>query len=310
MNELQTAKIKEHLEKAKILESRIFTLNNMISLMDEKINYLKSEKYVPEPRHHRNNFNWISPFMIILLIAFVALTAMTASSTFDFIGIILCVLSVILIFFSAETMGIVFGSIGIAIVGTFILYLISAAITAAKNGKIDKEHGIVLNQAGQEHQKELAKAKIITNQKMQLIQKRRSAEAMLENIYRENIIYPKYRNMVAVLSMYEYFTSGRCTELTGHEGAYNIYENELRLNIIISSLDDILYRLDEIKQNQYVLYQELKSTQNMIDSLSGDLNYMMSSVNAVERNSSIAAYNSKMAAEDTRLLTYINMINQ
>lgn len=310
MNELQTNQIKEHLEKAKILESRIFTLNNMISLMDEKINYLKSEKYVPEPRHHSNNFNWVTPFMIILLIAFVALTAMTANSTFDFIGIILCVLSVILIFFSSETMGIVFGSIGIAIAGTFILYLISAAITTAKNSKIDKEHGMVLNQVGQDHQKELAKAKIITNQKMQLIQKRRSAESMLENIYRENIIYPKYRNMVAVLSMYEYFTSGRCTELTGHEGAYNIYENELRLNIIISSLDDILYRLDEIKQNQYVLYQELKSTQNMIDSLSGDLNYMMSSVNAVERNSSIAAYNSKMAAEDTRLLTYINMINQ
>lgn len=306
MNELQTNQIKEHLEKAKILESRIFTLNNMISLMDEKINYLKSEKRVDTPSYYCNDFFGLVPFIVILLISYV----MLAAATGDFIGVVVCTISILLIFTSGTVAGVVFGSIGIAAVGTLILYLISVAITAAKNRAIDKEYDMLLNRASQEHQKELAKAKIITNQKMQLIQKRREAESMLENIYRENIIYPKYRNMIAVLSMYEYFTSGRCTELTGHEGAYNIYENELRLNIIISSLDDILYRLDEIKQNQYVLYQELKTTQNMIDSLSGDLNYMMSSVNAVERNSSIAAYNSKMAAEDTRLLTYISMINQ
>ncbi|MFR2153751.1 MAG: hypothetical protein ACLS48_02850 [[Eubacterium] siraeum] len=36
----------------------------------------------------------------------------------------------------------------------------------------------------------------------------------LDSLYSLNIIYPKYRYMVAVIRMLEYFESGRCTALT------------------------------------------------------------------------------------------------
>ena len=70
----------------------------------------------------------------------------------------------------------------------------------------------------------------------------------LDSLYSLNIIYPKYRYMVAVIRMLEYFESGRCTALTGADGAYNKYEDEVTQETIISRLDvaiNCLYQLKE-----------------------------------------------------------------
>ncbi len=45
---------------------------------------------------------------------------------------------------------------------------------------------------------------------------------------------------------------GRCVAFEGHEGAYNIYENEIRLNVVIQKLDDVIQKLDQIQDNQYI----------------------------------------------------------
>lgn len=82
--------------------------------------------------------------------------------------------------------------------------------------------------------------------------------SMLQYLYSYNIIYEKYRyDLVAICMFAEYFKSGRCVSFQGHEGAYNIYEQEIRLGIIIEKLDEIIERLDRIEQNQYGLYQAL-----------------------------------------------------
>ena len=36
--------------------------------------------------------------------------------------------------------------------------------------------------------------------------------------------------MIAVAKIYEYLKSGRCTQLNGANGAYRIYDNEIRIN--------------------------------------------------------------------------------
>lgn len=61
----------------------------------------------------------------------------------------------------------------------------------------------------------------------------------------------------------EYLASGRCYSLEGHEGAYNIYENELRQNTIINQLDGITSKLDSIKSNQYLLYNSITEANNI-----------------------------------------------
>ena len=55
---------------------------------------------------------------------------------------------------------------------------------------------------------------------------------LLERMYNKGIIYEKYQyDLVAVSMFAEYFKFGRCSCLEGHEGAYNIYENEIRLGV-------------------------------------------------------------------------------
>ena len=92
-------------------------------------------------------------------------------------------------------------------------------------------------------------------------------QANLKKFYDENILYTKYRNYACVCSLYEYFDSGRCTRLEGHEGAYNILESEMRLNRIITQTSQILSKLDEIKENQELLYDSIQESNRKADKL-------------------------------------------
>lgn len=93
------------------------------------------------------------------------------------------------------------------------------------------------------------------------------AKKRLEELYNNNVVFPKYRNFIAVNQISEYIDSGRCTELEGTNGAYNLFENELRQNIIIDKLDTVINQLDQIRQNQYYIYQALRATQNAIENM-------------------------------------------
>ena len=83
-------------------------------------------------------------------------------------------------------------------------------------------------------------------------------KSSLYNLYSKNVIYAKYRNLVTIATLFEYIDSGRCFELEGPNGAYNLYEGELRADIIISSLNNIIANLESIKNNQYTLYESIE----------------------------------------------------
>ncbi len=92
-------------------------------------------------------------------------------------------------------------------------------------------------------------------------------ENALEQLYAENVIFPKYRNLVAVTAINEYLLSGRCDKLEGPDGAYNLYEMELRQNIIIAQLSSIIDNLEQIRSNQYSLYEELQKSNYTINEI-------------------------------------------
>ena len=93
----------------------------------------------------------------------------------------------------------------------------------------------------------------------------------LEHIYSANVIYPKYRNLVAVTTIYEYLASGRCDTLEGADGAYNLYEMELRQNIVIGQLSSVLDSLEQIKSNQFTLYSEIAESNRKSAELLSDI---------------------------------------
>lgn len=87
-------------------------------------------------------------------------------------------------------------------------------------------------------------------------------------VYKTDFIYPKYHYLQAVTSIYEYFVTGRCDELTGSDGAYNMYENEMRKDgtdsivKIISSTAEIINNPEIIMFRHYVLYRQACSVKD------------------------------------------------
>ncbi len=99
-----------------------------------------------------------------------------------------------------------------------------------------------------------------------------------------NVIYPKYLDIVALTTILEYYETGRVSELKGPDGAYNLYESELRQNIIITKLDTIINQLEQIKSNQYMLYNELQKIEIGVESMSNKLDDIGKSISDMEKN--------------------------
>lgn len=127
----------------------------------------------------------------------------------------------------------------------------------------------------------------------------------LDSLYSLNIIYPKYRYMVAVIRMLEYFESGRCTALTGADGAYNKYEDEVTQETIISRLDVAINCLYQLKENQHMLYDTLEDCLDTSDRIASQVSALTDSNKNIEACSAIAAYNSKIAASNSDALVFI-----
>ena len=123
-------------------------------------------------------------------------------------------------------------------------------------------------------------------------------EEALISLYEEGIIYSKYRNLVAVSTIYEYLASGRCDQLEGPNGAYNLYEMELRQNIVIGQLSTITEHLEQIKENQYTLYYEIqnanRSSESTLSSIGDDVKF--------------SAYQNAATAKNVETMRYISMM--
>lgn len=132
----------------------------------------------------------------------------------------------------------------------------------------------------------------------ELFDARWKLEEALIGLYEEGIIYSKYRNLVAVSTIYEYLASGRCDQLEGPNGAYNLYEMELRQNIVIGQLSTITENLEQIKENQHTLYYEIQSANYNSAS-------MLSSIGDAVK---FSAYQTAAIAKNVETMKYISMM--
>lgn len=149
------------------------------------------------------------------------------------------------------------------------------------NKETEQYKADLLSDAKRVDAERIKKAALQSNMNMLSTANKKSI-ACLQQLYNKNILYSKYRNYACVCTLYEYFASGRCTTLEGHEGAYNILENELRLNRIITQNDQILASLEEIKQNQEMLYDSIQEANRKADQIIRSCNYMSNQLNGVQ----------------------------
>ena len=125
--------------------------------------------------------------------------------------------------------------------------------------------------------------------------------SLLTEYYNYNYIYPDYRGLVPICMIYQYFDSGRCVTLTGHEGAYNLYESELRMNRILGKLDDIIVRLDEIRDSQRILANELKQSDQNIA-------YLCNSVDTIGETTELIKYYNRITAANSTYLVWMDIL--
>lgn len=140
--------------------------------------------------------------------------------------------------------------------------------------------------------------------------------AVRNDLYSYDIIFGKYRDVVALSSFYEYLVSGHCATLEGTDGAYNIYESEIRANRVISQLDTVISALEDIKQNQYMMYQELRSINATLTLLNSTMDKALTSIRGIEANTaSMSEYmehisqNSDVIAHNTAATAYYSKVN-
>lgn len=179
------------------------------------------------------------------------------------------------------------------------------------NAEVDRENKEIAKHNAQLCTKMRKQADVIQTELDQVNNSIAQTLHTLDIYYQMNIIAPKYQhNLIAISSFHEYLTLERTHSLTfnpGDSGAYNIYENELRLNVIIGKLDDIIDRLDQIKSNQYSLYQAIQSSNRTSNQILQAARQSSQRLEAIENNSVISAYNSVLTESNTRYLKWAEM---
>lgn len=219
-------------------------------------------------------------------------------------------------------LGIYFWTVGPKFGGRFLLFFILPAIglicwiigyTVKSRNEYQENQSIIERQYAQEIDAD--RKRVEREEQMALCYKKArnkmyetycKTKTLLDQMYGLNVIYGKYRyDLVAICMFAEYFQSGRCTSLEGHEGAYNIYESEIRLGTIINRLDEIIVRLDRIERNQYGLFMAITEVSKQQTKILSNLNTMSRQLDVQNENLEYIGYDLDVMRINTRLaLTY------
>lgn len=299
--------IVKHLTIAKELESERYTLQLAITKIQAKINTLGYyNKFTPPKSVSVKKFFITALITLAILIPiylvinspiFVSYLSNLTSNSYDTID------------YMNNTVRI---KIAISIIGplciiafTILNGSISAMRANSKYKKAVQQYNNLVNN-------DTARVNNENVQKQQLFQQMKDVQCKISDIsetlnqlYSLDIIHPKYRNMMAVIRLLEYFDSGRCTALTGEGGAYNKYEDEIRQDTIISKLDIAINCLYQIRDTQYMLYESLEDCLDELGAITTQNEKLISTNQDISQNSAIAAYNSKIAASNTDALVFI-----
>ena len=166
-------------------------------------------------------------------------------------------------------------------------------------------------------QKEMLEAEILSDELKALEIQNGNSKENLKKIYDLGIVFPKYRNLSMICSIYEYIDAKRCTSLGD---AYNILEGEMRLDRIIMQMDQIITQLNMVQKYQFMLYTVVQEMNEKSDRLLNSAKDMVSRmqdiyaqsqqwnerITAAERNTELAAYQAQRIQAE---LHYMNRMN-
>lgn len=211
----------------------------------------------------------------------------------------------------------------VVVIGLYIFVIVSLVKMASEdsdiNDRLHKEYddALLFNRKAEESNNKIKKQ---YNDILSKYKKDRSIfESNLNSIsntlkkyYSLNILHQKYWGFVPVSSILEYFQTGVCTQLEGHEGAYNKYDQEKLLKEIKSGIEDILTNVEQIKNTQRLLYNAildsnrnvnnlmnriLSSNEKIVEAVNQQGQTISGHLSAIEYSNSITAMNTSIIAD-------------
>lgn len=295
------------------MEKNLHVQQNVIKLLTEKIESLCIKRKISEPNKIVLDNGYLEIFRCSILMGIIG-----GPIVWLIIGILLDVLNLF-------RMPINFATVCGFILGISILCFVlcrsgQKAMNNEKQREYDEKYKNYLNECDKEKKRLRKESQIrdsLNLEKEKMCKRSNETYENLRRLYSKEICYSKYRNLIAVCSIYEYLESGRCFSLTGKEGAYNLFESEIRADLIILKLDKILESLKDIAQNQNKLYNVIndsnKKTQELLDA-TDRMTYRMSEVNRklekvsagiseIKEETAISNYNTERIAVE---LEYLN----
>lgn len=116
-------------------------------------------------------------------------------------------------------------------------------------------------------------------------------------------LHPNYRGFIPISIIYGYFDTGRCSQLEGHEGAYNLYEDEKMKGIIIEKLDLISKQLNKLNGTMFYVGKTIEECNSRLSDLESSSNRMISSVNNMNNNVSnrLSSVSNQMSVIDNNI---------
>lgn len=289
MKELESRALQEYLQNAITLETDVATQEEIISQYALTANEKKPQCVLrEEPPQKVDECDMISSFFFLILCAGgLMLLINVASGSGDFFAGVCWLLAGVVALFAA---------------GLFLVTCSSiiGLIHHQKQSKMVEKENESIKQRYSQDMETWEKTKNEMNAFM--ARPLANTRQILERYYSQDVIYPKYRNLPALTSIYEYLITGRCEGLTGPYGAYNIYEDEVRRDMIISQLSTVIQNLEKIKQNQYLLYGEVQKMQRTTSRIEDELRQMKEDSSQIASLTALNAYYSDLNARNTRIM--------
>lgn len=146
--------------------------------------------------------------------------------------------------------------------------------------------------------------------------KYKESQVRLNEFYQYNILIPKYwHDIVAISSFYQYLIEKRtyCLEYdreTGDRGAYNIYNEEAQRGLIISQLNVVIDKLDQVIDNQRTLQTTMQAANDKISYLSNSVNQQTRQIrSSIQEQNAIQTYNAERIEAELRFMNTMTIFD-
>jgi len=304
---MNTNELKQYLKYVMVLEANAYELKTIYDNLSSKIFKYNNRDYTPQERKEKISIG--DCFLILLMLVIPG--AIIGFCIGIGVGISKETGWILSKFLKSDPIYSGYGALWGSVIGAVIaIIIISLRIISvfSNNQKIELYNIKIKKNNAHMLEDDLKRIQIYEKEQKNIYRQYSETCNMLKKAYQLNVLYPKYRNNIAVCSLYEYLDSGICSHLEGHEGGYALLELHIRLDRIILKLDEIISNLDKIKENQYVLYTQLRTCNGNIDRISKQIDGVSERLGNIEQNQQLIEYNTRITRCNTDFMKWYTIL--